>query len=166
MRGRDHHSWREWLYSNYYFLPPLIALLVVAPVAWMLFIDRAPPLVLYDGHLVPDKVYPGQVNVQVLWRARFAGRDCGGYSQRELVDAQANLWPKLTQPRAGIFHPSPGNPMDGTVTTPPLEIPPQMTLGPARYRVTQFYYCNWLQRWLDMPIVQTSVAIELEVVER
>lgn len=154
----------RFVQRHFYFIPQMFALLVVAPMFYMLVLDRTPPLVLYDGRVDPAQVYPGQVGVRVIWRATFSGRDCPGYSQRELVDGQDNIWPKLKRVRGGVFHPSAGNPRDGTVTTPPLDIPSQMEFGRAQYRVTQFYYCNFLQRWLRWPIVQKSIPIRFRVV--
>ena len=154
------------LYEYFYFIPQLAALLIVAPLVWMLWMDRVPPLVLYDGRIEPFQVYPGQTDVKVVWHARFSGRDCPGYSQRELVDYKLNLWPKLKRARGGVFHPSDSDLLVGTVTTPPLDIPKQVELGPAEYRVTQFYYCNPLQRWLGWPIVEKSVPIRFEVVAK
>lgn len=152
------------LHAQFYFAPQIIAVVVIAPLFWMAFLDRTPPLVLYDGHFSPNQVYPGQENIRITWRARFSGRDCPGYSQRELVDSERNLWPKLRRARGGVFHPSADDPYDGTVTTPPLTVPKQMEVGLAEYRVTQFYYCNILQRVLHWPVVQKSVPIQFKVV--
>ena len=148
-------------FARYYFIPQIVAVLVVGPLAWMAA-DRTPPLALYDGVITPNIVRPGQSGVILTWRARFSGRDCPGLSQREYVDSNRSLWPQLAHARAGIFVPSPGTPLDGTVTVPPLMIP-DMARGPATYQVTQFYYCNWLQRVLHWPIVQPSPRVRFEV---
>lgn len=153
---------REKLHNRFYYIPQIVALCVVAPFVW-LAMDRTPPLELYDGRIEPAVVRPGQTDVKVTWRARFSGRDCPGLSQRELVDSQKNLWPKLRRSRSGVFHPNADDPLDGYVTTPPLDIPSQMEPGPAFYRVTQFYYCNDLQRILHWPIVARSVPIAFVV---
>jgi len=154
----------SWCYKHNYFLPQILALVVVLPVLWMVFFDRTPPLVLHDGRIEPSRVYPGQMGVRIVWQAHFSGRDCPGDTQRELVDARRNLWPKLRRARGGVFHPYTSDPLEGTVTTPPLFIPTQMEPGHAQYRVTQFYYCNFMQRWLRWPIVQKSVPIPFEVI--
>lgn len=149
---------------HYFFIPEIFAVIVALPTALMVF-DRAPPLVLYDGQINPPIVRPGQM-VDVRWRAHFAGRDCPGLTQREIVDAKNNLWPKMIRGRRGVFTPSASDPLDGWVETPPLEIPDQIAPGIAHYKVTQFYYCNPLQRWLDWPIVQASPSIAFEVREQ
>ncbi|MDE2101781.1 MAG: hypothetical protein KGL39_31330 [Patescibacteria group bacterium] len=147
--------------QHYFFIPQIFAFLIAAPVAWMAF-DREPPLTLYNGRIVPPAVIAGQT-VEVMWRAKFSGRDCPGLTQRELVDSKSNIWPKVLRGRRGVFVPdSPGS-STGTVKTPPLEVPRQMAAGRARYKVTQFYYCNVLQRWLAWPIVQASPEITFEV---
>jgi len=148
--------------SHFYYIPQIIAILIVAPILWAVF-DRTPPLKLYDGSISPQQVARGQ-NVSVIWHARFSGRDCPGLSQRELVDADGNLWPKLARGRKGIFRPNPLDKKQGIVTTPPLSIPDQMSYGVAQYRVTQFYYCNWLQKIMRWPIVEVSPPIQFEVV--
>lgn len=140
----------------------IISFLFFGIFSWMAF-DRKPPLVLYDGKIIPSIVYPGQKNVEVVWRARFSGRDCPGYTQRELIDSGHNLWPKRKRARGGVFHPDRNGSLVGTVTTPPLSIPMRIAPGRAYYRVTQFYYCNALQRWFRWPIVQPSVKIPFTV---
>jgi hypothetical protein len=149
------------LAKHYYFIPQIIAVMIVAPLSWMAF-DRTPPLALYDGVITPNVVRKNQAGVKLVWRARFSGRDCPGLSQREFVDSIRGLWPQLAHSRAGIFVPDPGSQTVGTVTTPPLMIP-DMAPGPATYQVTQFYYCNWLQRFLHWPIVQPSPYVRFEV---
>jgi hypothetical protein len=155
--------WRRALHKNYYFIPPIVAIFIIAPIAWMVF-DREPPLDLYSGRIIPSQVAPGH-EVSVVWQARFSGRDCPGYSQRELIDSRRNLWPELIRERRGKFHPSNEDPLIGTVTTPPLVIPEQMVKGTAYYQVTQFYFCNRLQILLRWPIIKPSVPIEFEVIE-
>ncbi|HMF51782.1 MAG TPA: hypothetical protein VK603_24205 [Candidatus Saccharimonadales bacterium] len=147
---------------RYFGIPQIIAICFVGPVAWMA-LDRRPPLILYDGQLSPSKVQAGQTDVKVVWRAKFAGRDCGGLTQRELIDSKRYLWPALARSRAGIFQPDPNNKNEGTVVTPPLSIPDSMSPGRATYRVSQFYYCNALQRIMQWPIVAVSPPIEFEV---
>jgi hypothetical protein len=151
-----------FLMRHYLFLPQIVAIFF-GYLTW-LAMDRTPPLILFDGKVTPAIVRKGQEGVKVVWDADFAGRDCPGYSQRELVDSGHHLWPELRRARAGIFKADPDHPLTGKVVTPPLIIP-NLLPGPARYRVTQFYYCNWLQRLLEWPIIQTSPFIKFEVVK-
>lgn len=151
----------SWLGRRYFFLPQIVALFILGPLAWLAF-DRTPPLLLYDGAIEPNIVHRGQEGITVTWRATFSGRDCPGQSQRELVDSHRSIWPQLARARKGIFKPDAPDSMIGTVVTPPLSIP-EMVPGPATYKVTQFYYCNWLQRILHWPIVQSSPYIRFEV---
>lgn len=168
-------AWRHGLIEasrryRYRLLPQLI-ILICAPFIWWL-LDRTPPLDLYAGEVVPNIVRPGQL-VEVKWRARFAGRDCPGNSQREIVLVEledgtpANkLYAENLRARGGIFQPSPNDPFDGTVNTPLLLIPLDMPAGEATYQVTQHYYCNWLQRLLQIPITKPSPKIPFRVVAR
>lgn len=146
---------------HYFFVPQMVAFLVAAPLAWMAF-DRNPPLRLYNGVIIPMIVVPGE-NVRVVWRAHFSGRDCPGLTQREIVDSKSNIWPKVLRGRRGVFVPDSPGLATGAVKTPTLEIPEQIAPGPAYYKVTQFYYCNFLQRWLAWPIVAASPNIRFEV---
>jgi hypothetical protein len=153
---------------RYRLIPELIVLACIPFIWWTL--DRTPPLELYDGQIIPDEVHPGQ-SVRVRWHARFAGRDCPGNSQRELVlvttadGVPANkLYPERRRARGGIFKAEPNNPFVGTVQTPPLLIPPDMPPGDATYQVTQYYYCNWWQRFLQWPIHKESPLIPFTVV--
>jgi len=149
-----------FLVRHYLFLPQIVAA-VFGYMVWVA-LDRTPPLVLFDGKITPGIVNPGEHDVKVLWRARYSGRDCPGLTQRELIDSGRHLWPELKRVRGGIFEPDADNPLLGTVSTPPLYIP-NMLPGKAEYRVTQFYYCNWLQRLLNWPIVEVSPFITFEV---
>lgn len=150
----------SFLIRHYLFLPQIFALIAVY-VVWIA-LDRTPPLVLIQGSITPFIVHPDEKAVSVTWQAEFSGRDCPGLTQRELIDSGKHIWPELKRARAGVFTPSKTNPKIGTVSTPPLQIP-NMLPGAAEYRVTQFYYCNWLQRALNWPIIQVSPFIPFEV---
>lgn len=151
------------LRSHYFFIPQAIAILIVGPIAWMAF-DRTPPLILHDGVITPRVVRKNQEGVTLVWRAHFSGRDCPGLSQREFVSERTrDIWPQLAVQRAGVFMPDIGNNFEGTVAVPPLSIP-DMPVGRARYQVTQYYFCNWLQETLHWPIVQKSPYVIFEVV--
>lgn len=147
--------------ENYYFIPPIVAL-IIGYFVW-LAIDRTPPLILSDGIIAPHEVHRQQT-VTVVWHAKFSGQDCPGATQRELIERKShNIWPKEVRQRKGVFIPDAADPYHGTVVTPPLSIP-DMSPGKACYRVTQFYFCNWLQRVMNWPIVQVSPCIDFEVV--
>jgi hypothetical protein len=149
--------------NHYYYIPQIVAIAIVGPLTWMAF-DRTPPLILHDGVITPNPVHTGQKDVSVTWRATYAGRDCPGLTQRELVDSRRSLWPQLIRERKGVLKTDVDDRFRGTVTTPPLAIP-DMAPGKACYRVTQFYYCNILQRIFDWPIVQVSPCIDFEVIK-
>ena len=148
--------------KHYYFIPQIVAVLIVGPLVWMAM-DRTPPLILSNGIIAPHEVHRQQT-VSVIWHAKFSGQHCPGVTQRELIERKShNIWPKEARQRKGIFIPEKNNPYLGTVVTPPLTIP-DMSAGKACYRVTQFYFCNWLQRVMNWPIVQVSPCIDFEVV--
>lgn len=150
-------------FKHYFFIPQILAVLIVAPLAWMAA-DRTPPLILHDGVITPREVRPNQTGVTLVWRAHYSGRDCQGLSQREFIsDGRRDIFPQLAAQRAGVFQPSKSDPMEGTVTVPSLSIP-DMPAGPGSYQVTQFYYCNILQELLHWPIIQRSPYVRFEVV--
>lgn len=149
--------------KHYFFIPQILAVLIVGPLAWMAA-DRTPPLILHDGVITPYQVRKNQTGVTLVWKAHFSGRDCPGLSQREFVsEIRRDIFPQLAAQRAGIFKPSDHDPMEGTVTVPSLSIP-DMPNGPGGYQVTQFYFCNILQEWLHWPIVQRSPYVRFEVI--
>ena len=149
------------LSPRYFFLPQIIAVFF-GYIVW-LATDRTPPLTLFDGQIIPNIVRPGE-QVSILWQAYYSGRDCPGDTQREQIDSKRHLYTENKRARAGVFKAAPGTPFLGTVETPPLNIPdPPWSPGRAKYRVTQFYYCNWFQRLTEWPIVQVSPFIFYEV---
>jgi hypothetical protein len=52
----------------------------------------------------------------------------------------------------------------GEFVTPSVLVPGEAELGPAIYRVTTFFTCNWLQRVLHWPIVQWGPDIPFTIV--
>jgi hypothetical protein len=178
---------RLWLASA------IVLAVVAAPLVWFAA-DRTPTFRLKDGVIEPNTIHkrqwqleagsttwknvdtgkeitlkegekPPAASAAVIWKwAEFSGRDCPGNTSRELVDSHRNLFPFLTRARAGVFHPDANDSAHGYVTTPPLVIADAMAPGPAVYYVTVFYYCNWLQRLLDWPIVAKYPPIQFEVV--
>ena len=143
-------------------LPALFALLIVAPFTWWI-LDRVPVYKLGPGIVEPSAAKPGE-EVTITWHAEFSGRECPGKSQREaisLVDHQ--LYLVEPRERRGEYHPSKEDPLKGSVTTPPFVIPYGMASGPAVYKVYNFFYCNWLQKVLNWPIVYESPTIPFTV---
>lgn len=152
-------KWREWGVEH------AIGIVIAVFVIYIMFLlsDRTPPFTLYGGKIEPSVLHVGD-SAEITWRARYRGSDCDGTTQRETVsDVDQGLTPELTRERRGVFHPDPDNPDVGTITTP-MYVVPIVQPGSARYRVTQFYYCNWLQKLLQRwPIIQESPWITYEV---
>lgn len=219
----------SYVKRNDYFVPQIVALLIFAPLNWMVF-DRTPSYQLHDGVILPAKarlastviaeataaILPGRRSAagyavlgvalldadgapriesdiikdtvaaidaiddhdakvralgsvggiaMVTWQARFSGHECEGNTQRELIGAQKDLWPQLGRARAGLYHANPTDPYNGTLTTPLLTIPDLIAPGQDVYHVTNFYYCNPLQRLLQWPIVSLSPDIKFTVTD-
>ena len=163
-------------------------LVIAAPYLMMLYLDRDPPLILYDGQITPyirynEETKEREVWRKVMWRAHRRKApwlntllyakddperwDCGGLTLRQIVHKRTHqLLPIATRERKGVFHPDPDDKYDGTVTTPDFLIGYLLPQGDATYQVTQFYYCNWLQILLDKPIVQPSPVLVFSITDR
>ncbi len=142
----------------------------LSPFIWMAS-DRSPPWIRVAGSLSPSAVNRGNM-VQATFIAKLPHdgqiepRYCPGNVQREIIDSGRNLWPKLTAQTVGVWKPIPDDvEHKGSFTTPPVLVPSTAEKGKAIYRVTTFFYCNWLQRVLNWPIVQTGPDIEFEIRE-
>ncbi len=154
----------------------MAAMLLAMPYMLWLAIDRTPPLTLYDGKITEKVIWNEEAQRHEIWRtvtwrahrrkAHWPANewDCQGLSHREVVHKQTNkLLPFLAYNRKGVFHPDSDNPYEGTVTTPPLVIGTDFGEGEARYRVTQYYRCNWLQSLLGWEIINPSPYIDFRV---
>lgn len=140
-----------------------IALLIVAPLLYMA-LEREPTFTLLDGALIPSPIKRGE-KAQVIWHVKFSGSFCEGKMQREIIDSRRQLWPYVIRDRSARFVADPTNPGYGWIETAPLQLPDGIATGPATYRVTVFWYCNWLQRKLEWPIVVDRPVINFEVLE-
>lgn len=158
---------RNYLAHRFYFLPQIIVAFIIAPIGWMLM-DRTPPLTLYDGRIEPNVVRQYQTGVSVTWRAHQnrGGQDCPGFSQREIIDSSQHIDIKVIRSRRGVFTPDSNNPLVGTVNTPPLDIGGDLLPGPVYYKVTNWYFCTPLIRWLYAYVgIDWSIKVESPLIK-
>jgi hypothetical protein len=123
-----------------------LALLVVGPPAWVAS-DREPPWVRLHGTIEPTHA-GGKLIAH--WHTTPLKRACPGTLQIEIISGRL-IWPVLQRPVNDQLV------VGQTDYTPPAwplsrDVPP----GPAMYRVTSFWTCNWLQNYLDWPVVQVG----------
>ena len=159
------HRLRFWLLNA---APLAIAAAVAASLAWMAF-DREPPWIRIEGALDPPAVQRGH-EVQAHFIAvlpqpeRTEPRYCPGRVQREIIDSAKHLWPRLSGETIAVWRAIPNEQGRGEFVTPSVHVPGEAEPGPAIYRVTTFFTCNWLQRVLHWPIVQWGPDIPFTIV--
>ena len=95
---------------------------------------------------------------------RTEPRYCPGRVQREIIDSAKHLWPRLSGETIAVWRAIPNGQGRGAFVTPSVHVPGEAEPGPAIYRVTTFFTCNWLQRVLHWPIVQQGPDIPFTIV--
>ncbi len=128
-------------------------LLMLSPVAWAL-VDREPPWTRIEGSIDPTNAGSEFV---VHWRTTPLERECSGTIQIEISSKQA-VWPVLKRTVNPFLKLGQVDYM-----TPPWPLAVTVPPGIAIYRATSFWYCNWVQRLLNWPVVQVGPDIQFEV---
>jgi hypothetical protein len=144
-------------------MPWIVALFIIGPFLY-LAMDRSNPWIRISGTLEPSIVEAGTETTATFRVTRFT-RYCEGTVQREIIDSQKNIFPKLSRQTVGIWEPT-EIPDVGTIATPPVIIPDLAAPGPAIYRVQTFFYCNWLQKVFQWPIIQVGPDIEFMITKK
>jgi hypothetical protein len=142
------------------------AMVVVAPFVWWAT-DRTPPVWRVSGELDPPVVVKGEsvrVRFRVLKRIR---PDCPGRVQQEIVDSQNTIFSKLSRATGPArYEPDQwGDARYEILVGQLVAIPEQASPGPATFRTVTFRYCNWLQTWLQWPIVQVGPNIRFMILD-
>jgi hypothetical protein len=159
------HRVRFWSLNA---VPLAIAAALAAWLALMAF-DREPPWIRIGGTLDPPAVQRGH-QVQAHFIAvlpqpeQTEPRYCPGRVQREIIDSAKHLWPRLSGETVAVWRAIPNGQGRGEFVTPRVFVPNEAEPGPATYRVTTFFTCNWLQRVLHWPIVQQGPDIPFTIV--
>ena len=134
-----------------------VAIFIVAPIAWLGF-DNDAPWIRLSGTIEPTNA--GGL-IYVHWKTTPLHRRCHGSIQVEIIsvnDSSELIWPTLS--RSSQTGQSRNVKLGQTSWDPPgwplsRDVPP----GPTIYRVTSFWYCNWVQEWFDSPITQIGPDI-------
>ena len=127
----------------------VVILAWLSPFAWWLS-DREPPWVRLGGRI--DPTVAGEQFV-VHWRTTPFKRFCPGLVQVEIISGNI-IWPVLRRNVSRDTYVG----QTQYITDPwPLDsdVPP----GMVTYRVSTFWYCNWLQEWINWPIIQVGPFI-------
>lgn len=133
---------------------------VVAFVAYSMF-DNVPPQVRLSGYITshqsPDRFPRIGETFDVHWTSTPHIRSCPGEVQIEIIQGNI-IWPVM---RRTVFNPQTG----ATEFTPaPWPIPEWAKPGPAIYRVTTFWRCNWFQRLFpNWAIIQSGPDIPFTI---
>lgn len=159
----------------------IITGIIVGPFTWML-LDRDPPYIRESGRILPvhhsmcgaetgppldGMIHPGSC-LEVIWTI-VPLRICkpsGPFNvQRTVVDQQGKhalpVTHSIYSPRAKTI-PPPGE--DDIIRY--FALPPHGPIGPATYRSSASFVCNWLQEylpWIGWPIVVDMPSIEFVV---
>lgn len=147
----------RWRRLRCHFAAFFVAFGVLGTPIYML-VDRDPPFERFSGVVLPSTPHPGQMT-QVQWDGHTKRR-CDGYVRRWITDSEGVIWTIGETPVVGqdVQY------GDKTVRTGrEFRLPSKVALGPATYRSLVRSYCNFLQRWLDWPIIYTSPELPFTV---
>lgn len=126
------------------------AIAIVGPAVWML-IDRDPPYVREWGEITPKHPAPGDY-IAVQWRLR-AIRNCPpntpGNISRVIIDATG---------KRHTFEPTPAA---VPALTRSLQLPADITPGPAVYRSHACFTCNPLHHFWPVCVTQPDLSFEV-----
>lgn len=114
----------------------------------------APGVVPRGGSFVPT------------WVTTRRTRECLSSIQVDIVDVKGRLWPQYTRNGAASYRHDPTDSARGLLVAPPSAVDEGAAPGPARYIVTSFFYCNWLQKWLrwrELAIVQKGPPVTFRI---
>ncbi len=153
------------------------ALLVVGPITYWVT-DRTPPQVRLRGVLVqcpdvdknnngnfdtcyvPSVITPGDTVRVKYWTTKRSRPDCPGTVQQEIISSRNTIFSKFGRPTGPAkWGASQDNPDEDFFIGQEVVIPEPISGGPSIFRSVTFRYCNWLQRALHWPIVQTGPDI-------
>jgi hypothetical protein len=122
--------------------------------------DNTPPWIRLSGTIKPTHAGQG---IEVHWITTPLTRRCQGTIQIEIISGDDSLsqliWPVLSRPaQAGSSYEVKLGQSEWNPPAWPLshDVPP----GPTIYRATSFWYCNWVQEFLDIPITQVGPDIK------
>ena len=131
-----------------------VILAVMFPLAWQVS-DRQPPWVRLSGMIEDTRA--GEPFV-VKWLNTPNLRYCPGVVQVEIISGPL-IWPVMRRAVGTADLPA----GETEYNTPPWPLPSEVPPGNAIYRVTTFWYCNWVQKHLDWPVKQVGPDIQFKV---
>ena len=145
------------------FWPELLALVIVAPLSY-LWLDNVPPQQRIAGYITSHEDPSRQPRLgedfDIHWTTTRHVRDCPGIVQVEITQGNV-IWPVM---KRFVFNPSIGA---KEFTPDPWPVPEWAHAGPATYRVTTFWDCNWFQNLIPgWSIIQVGPDIHFEILPR
>lgn len=139
-------------------LAGLVSAVIIAPFVFMLA-DRAPPIELRDGELVPPVIGRG-TPYRFAWTLiprRPFGR-CEAMVHWSIVDSEGVVW--TTPPTPSLFLTLPDQSPRRAVGRERI-LPSGLAPGPAKFRAYMVVECNWVHHFwpirADFPVVSGTV---------
>lgn len=135
------------------FILAIILFFVATLTFWLQ--DRTAPVIVVDERVETPAVSHGQqLRVRYVIERK---KTCQVYLEQMVFDSQRGRFIMETQDYLS-------EPLGRDEFAVVLNVPYQMTTGPARYRAARSYFCNPVQRFLNWPITITQPDIGFEVV--
>jgi len=130
---------------------------VVGPLAFTI-LDREPPFVLRDGHIVQNELKPGRP-YQFNWELiPLNNKQCTATVQWKLVDAQSVMWATPPTPSLFVNLPRERRRVVGRGRILPSNIP----TGPIKLESSMSFVCNWTQSFwpihVEFPPIESVVS--------
>lgn len=122
--------------------------LLVFYLAFMLF-NRTDPIHIIDQSVVAAKgqvIRPGSA-VAIRWVATGVRPECTGYIRRRMISGTQSIYEFENVPSVLQLN------GEKRAFERQLTLPISFAPGVATYEARGYYYCNWVQRLLDWPIV-------------
>src|ERR1035437_3307158 len=135
----------------------VVLLVIIIPGTWLVT-DREPPLVLISGVAIPSAVVVGGT-YRLKWTFKPANRACGGAVSWVLVDSERTRWTQPSEPTELNYKIL--NSDDKAVVGREHIVPSGAAPGPAIFKTTADFVCNFTQHWWPIHVEYSDVIINV-----
>ena len=139
------------------FISPVIALVIVAPIAWWLA-DREPPYRMSNGEVTNKMPLKGGDEVDLLWTVNLTREGCSGFFQRVVIDSHNTLWTFASLRSVFV------NLKKGTYrihSLNPFTLPRGIAVGTAEIFTVTTFECNPVHKLWPILVEQQKMKIEI-----
>ena len=148
---------KAWVAENILILP-IIALLAGAITYWLLIVDRAQPVDLENGYIIPQSVTPGE-RISAQWTLiRQRNSVCSGILSRSIVDSTNVVWRQADQSVYDRVYPS------HELIAKEIIVPFGASWGPAKYRLQLCFRCEGLSLTRQFPVCWSEPDLPFSIV--